>query len=96
MVLEAWRAGMQRPLPVPLKTALALAPDPGNPTKARTAYEGDNYGAGLQPEGAEPCLARQYPDFAALQQDGQLAEWAQRLYVPLLDWAKSHVTPHAY
>lgn len=96
MVLEAWRAGMQRPLPVPLKTALALAPDPGNLTKARTAYEGDSFGAGLQPEGAEPCLARQYPDFAALQQDGQLAEWAQRLYVPLLDWAKDHVTPHAY
>ena len=26
----------------------------------------------------------------------QMADWAQRLYVPLLDWAKSHVTPHAY
>ncbi|MFW9596245.1 MAG: hypothetical protein ACMV1D_12215, partial [Macromonas sp.] len=95
-VLDAWRAGMQQPLPVPLKTALALAANPDNHAKARAIYECDDFGAGLQPEGDEPCLARQYPDFFALAEDGQLAEWAQRLYAPLLAWAKKHVTPHAY
>jgi exodeoxyribonuclease V gamma subunit len=92
-LLQCWWQGMQAPLPLPLKTALALAaqqlelkgPDP------EAVYEGTEHDRRLA-EGREPCLARLYPDYDTLATDGQLAHWAEALYMPLLQWVQTHVT----
>ena len=99
-LLLTWREGMASPLPLPLKTALALAGDDKS-EKAEEAYEGSSF----RPEFAEVremCLARCFPDFDALEavqtQDGGslLHELAAAVYGPMLDWIAGHVsvTPH--
>lgn len=88
-VLRIWRQGMEGPLPLALRTGLALVAG----GDAAAAYEG-----GFQREGdvAEPCLARIYPDFDALTDDGRFEWLAQSVCGPLAQWAATqvHATPH--
>ncbi len=90
-LLQVWRQGMDAPLPLALRTGLALVQECG---KAEQVYEGDRQREG---EGAEPCLARVYPDFDSLGADGRLQALAQAVCAPLAAWASHHVTatPHA-
>jgi len=85
MLLALWHKGMNSPLPLPFKTALAWLDKPDN---ALAQYEGDYTHDG---EMVEPCLARMFPDFEALTADGQFDMLAQQVYTPLMDWAKDHV-----
>ena len=88
-VLRIWRQGMEGPLPLALRTGLALVAG----GDAAAAYEG-----GFQREGdvAEPCLARIYPDFDALTDDGRFEWLAQSVCGPLAQWVATqvHATPH--
>ena len=84
VLLSAWQAGMQSPLPFAPRTALAFL---DKPEKAALVFEPGF--AQRQGEGEEPCLARLHPDFASLAADGRFAEYAEQLFAPLLDWARS-------
>ncbi len=97
LLLELWLQGMQRPVPLPLRTALAYVANQGKDPEqaAATAYEGSDYSP-LPGEGSEPCLAREFPDFAALQASGEFAQWAETLYTPLLQWLPKHVHCHPH
>lgn len=85
MLLSVWLEGMQAPLPLPLKTALAQL-DGQSPS---VQYEGGFMQTG---EVDDPCLARMFPDFEALSQDGCFETLAQQVYAPLRAWANLHVT----
>ena len=85
MLLSLWLQGMNTPLPLPLKTALAQLED-NNPS---AQYEGGFMQSG---EVDETCLARMFPDFEALTEDGRFEELAQQVYAPMLQWANQHVT----
>ena len=86
VLISAWQAGMAAALPVAPRTALAWA---AAPAAAEAVYDG---GFDADGEGREPCLARLYPDFAALSEDGQFAAWADALYAPLQAWAGDHAS----
>ncbi|MDD2727985.1 exodeoxyribonuclease V subunit gamma [Malikia sp.] len=96
-LLATWREGMCSPLPLPLKTALALAGD-GN---AEEAYEGSAFRPDYA-EVREMCLARCFPDFDALESiqtptgESMLHALAASVYGPMLEWIDKHVsvTPH--
>lgn len=88
--LEGWRAGLEAPLPVALKTAVAWLSSGGDGAEdeakaeeaARKTYEGDyNHRGEVQ---GSASLARQYPDFAALVADGEFYAWSHDLYQSLL------------
>ncbi|AXA90337.1 exodeoxyribonuclease V subunit gamma [Massilia sp. YMA4] len=79
-----WRHGMDGPLPVACRTALALVTG----GDARAAYDG---GFDLDGEGADESLARLWPDYAALAAQPEHARVAQELYGPLAAWLKEHV-----
>jgi exodeoxyribonuclease V gamma subunit len=85
MLLSLWLAGMNTPLPLPPKTALAQLANK-NPA---TSYEGGYMQSG---EVDEPCLARMFADFEALSADGRFQDLAQQVYAPLLQWARQHVS----
>ncbi|MBW4047412.1 MAG: exodeoxyribonuclease V subunit gamma [Proteobacteria bacterium] len=80
-VLEAWRAGMERPLPWAARTALAEVERHG----PQRMYEG-GYRAPFC-DRDDPSLARMFPDFDALRADGRFAHYAELLFAPLSDWA---------
>ena len=84
-LLSLWLQGMNAPLPLPPKTALAQLKD----NKPSERYEGGYMQSG---EVDESCLARMFPDFEALTEDGRFEELAKQVYSPLLAWAKVHVT----
>ncbi|HEV7815386.1 MAG TPA: exodeoxyribonuclease V subunit gamma [Janthinobacterium sp.] len=83
-VLAIWRDGMDRPLPTACKTALALVQD-GDP---RAVYDG---GFEIAGENAELCLARLWPDFAALSAEEAWPDCSRELYGPLAAWLRDHV-----
>jgi exodeoxyribonuclease V gamma subunit len=90
-VVALWRRNLDAPLAVACKTALALLAE-GDP---RTVYDG-----GFELSGeveTEPCLARLWPDFAALAGSGEWPALALALYGGLADWLAGQVTvtPHA-
>ena len=88
-LLQAWHAGMRQPLPFTARTALAELSKPG---KGQTTYDG---GFSTSGEVEEPCLARVYPDHAALSADGRFEAYAAALFQPLFDWAQqAEVTLH--
>jgi exodeoxyribonuclease V gamma subunit len=91
--LQLWQTGMQAPLPLPPKTALAWLPLTEQPAKAQQAarvqYEGAEQTRG---DVEEACMARLFPDFEALAADGQFAALAHEIYQPLLDWQKAHLS----
>ncbi len=86
-LLLAWHHGMQRPLPVAVKTAfawLAQRDEEKAQAAARKAYEGD--GQTSNGERAEStALARQFPDFDALLDSEEFVGWCESLYKPIFD-----------
>jgi exodeoxyribonuclease V gamma subunit len=80
-----WRDGMNRPLPTACRTALALAQD-GDP---RAIYDG---GFELSGENVDLCLARLWPDFAALSAQPDFADISEALYGPLARWLEHDIT----
>ena len=89
-LLSAWSAGMRRPLPLALRTALAwlgALPDRDRALgEARRAYEGGYGSAGELGESA--YLQRGWPSFQALHAGGEFAELATTLLRPMLDAAE--------
>jgi exodeoxyribonuclease V gamma subunit len=79
-----WRDGLDRPLPVACKTALALLQE-GDP---RAAYDGATMASG---EVDDLCLARLWPDYAALSSEEEWPDCAQALYGPLVAWLREAV-----
>jgi len=92
-LLVCWRDGQMQPLPVAPRTALAFIEAKEDPDeKAAIAYEGDDFHA--YGESEDPCLARCFPDYAALAACGRFPVLAERMYGPLNDWAKNlELTP---
>lgn len=83
-LMQLWMDGMNAPLPLPPKTALAFVAE----KNAQTKYEGEFM---MKGEVEETCLARMFPDFDALMDDGQFASLAQAVYGPIRDWAVQQV-----
>ncbi len=83
-LVRLWRRNLDAPLPLACKTALAQL----NEGDARTVYEG---GFELSGEVDDPCLARLWPDFAALSASGEWPALAERLYGGLTNWLEQHV-----
>ena len=86
-LLQAWRVGQCRPLPVTLLAALAwlqaevLDRDPE--AAARKAYEGNEHQLG----DLQRCayLRRMYPDARSLLEHPEFRDWTNRLYRPLFE-----------
>jgi exodeoxyribonuclease V gamma subunit len=91
-LMTFWRDGLQQPLPVPCKTALRLCEDGDD--KLYEAYDGGFNSNGEVME--EPCLARLWPDFSALNAEPQWRELALSLYQPLLAWRDRAVEVQLY
>ncbi|ALT79892.1 exodeoxyribonuclease V subunit gamma [Paucibacter sp. KCTC 42545] len=87
-LLQTWQQGMEEPLPFAAKTALAFVADQRD---VALVFEGGGFG-GVSGEGEEACLARTYPDFAALSTDGRFEALARRLFEPMLQWMHRSVT----
>ncbi|MEB0093070.1 exodeoxyribonuclease V subunit gamma [Pseudomonas sp. CCI4.2] len=89
-LLMAWQTGMQRPLPVAVKTAFAWLGQ-SDESKAEAAackaYEGDGVNTGGERR-ESTALARQFADFAALNGSEEFVGWCDALYRPLYeaDW----------
>lgn len=92
-LLEVWLQGMQSPLPLPLRTALALAGElkTGKPADLAKAYEGDEHSHTSLADVSDPCLARLYPDFDSLEADDRFRTLTEAVFLPLLDWVQTHV-----
>ncbi len=91
MLLQLWLDGMNAPLALPPKTALAWLKGKDTAAKhrdARARYQGGHHQFG---EVQEPCLARVYPDFEALVHDGRFQHLAHQVYGLLLAWRDQHV-----
>ncbi|WP_296260053.1 MULTISPECIES: exodeoxyribonuclease V subunit gamma [unclassified Pseudomonas] len=86
-LLLAWQHGMQRPLPVAVKTAFAWlgqSDEVKAEAAARKAYEGD--GQNSNGERAEStALSRQFPDFDAMLDSEEFAGWCESLYKPIFE-----------
>src|SRR5690606_15476088 len=86
-LLSAWQSGMQRPLPIAVKTAFAWLSQSDEikaEAMARKAYEGD--GQTTDGERREStALARQFADFNALLDSEEFSGWCQSLYKPIFD-----------
>ncbi len=98
VLMQTWREGMTAPLPLASRTALARVAEARDEV---VVYEGNSFASGGSGSGSdarasgeveEPCLARMFPDHEALTADGRFAELAERLFGPLLAWARTHVT----
>ena len=83
-LVALWRNNLDQPLPVACKTALAALTG----GDARATYDGGYEVAG---EVGDLCLARLWPDFAALAASGDWAATAEALYGPLANWLAKHV-----
>ncbi|MDE2456939.1 MAG: hypothetical protein KGL43_25390, partial [Burkholderiales bacterium] len=75
------------PWPTAVLTGLAFVNDSD---RARQVYEGSDFG-GPGGEGRDACLARLYPDFAALSGEPEFATCSRLLYAPYQDWLAGHV-----
>ena len=79
-LVALWRRNLDAPLPVACQSALTwLAQD-----DPRKTYEGSYQQAGEVQR--EPCLARLWPDWAALAASPAAFDCASNLYGPLLEW----------
>lgn len=86
-LLLAWQAGMTRPLPVAVKTAVAWLSQTDQEkalAAARKAYEGDGVTSNGERREAV-ALMRQFADFDALMDSEEFEGWAQTLYQPMLE-----------
>lgn len=84
MLLTLWFDGMNSPLPLPPKTALAWLAE----KNAASQYEGGYMQRG---DVEEACMARMFPDFEALAADGRFEALAREVYAPFLLWVNQHV-----
>ena len=93
-ILRGWRAGLERPLPLPVRTVFALLGQaegkPVNADTARPHYEGSTHQSGEVAFAGNGALRRCFPDADSLfepQTDAGplLVVWATRLYQPLID-----------
>jgi len=84
MLLSLWLDGMNAPLPLPPKTAIAYF----NEKNPAAQYEGGYMTRG---EVDEPCMARIYPDYEALTESGRFEQLTREVYGPLLEWMNEHV-----
>ncbi|MCV2350216.1 exodeoxyribonuclease V subunit gamma [Paucibacter sp. Y2R2-4] len=85
-LLQVWQEGMLSPLPIAALTGLAQVAEHKD---VASVFEG---GFNSRGEVSEPCLARLYPDFAALAADGRFETLAPRLYGPLHAWLQQGVS----
>lgn len=76
-LLISWQTGMQQPLPVAIRTSFGWLTDKSL-ENAQKVYEGTDFSAGECQQSR--VLVRQYPDFAALNQDSQFEIWSTELY----------------
>jgi exodeoxyribonuclease V gamma subunit len=83
-VVAQWRRNLDAPLPVACKSALAEL----QKGDARATYDG---GFEISGEVADLCLARLWPDFAALTAAGAWPGVAQQLYGPLAEWLETAI-----
>jgi exodeoxyribonuclease V gamma subunit len=74
------------PVPTAVLTGLAFLNDPA---KARLTFEGSDHGGVA--EGGEACLARLYPDYAALCATAGFESSTRRLYEPYREWLAHQV-----
>ncbi|MFM8332263.1 MAG: exodeoxyribonuclease V subunit gamma [Candidatus Methylumidiphilus sp.] len=84
VLVQAWRGGMCRPLPLACKTAFAWLASNGDSDAARREYEGGYNTTGEVQQDA--YLARAYPSFDSLvlaSADNGFEAWLERLYAPL-------------
>lgn len=88
--LECWYSGLNAPIPVALKTAMAFLKDQADTEKkgkphnsAQAAYEGGFNTTGEVQQSA--ALARQYPSYADLLADETFADWTDLLYGALFN-----------
>ena len=89
-LMQAWQEGMTAPLPLPSRTALAMARGADD---VAAVYEGGSFPrGGFAGEGKEACLARMYPDYESLCADGRFTDLAQRLFAPVIQWIDACVT----
>jgi exodeoxyribonuclease V gamma subunit len=89
-LMQAWREGLHgsgAPLPLAPRTALALVRGVAD---LAGVYEGSDFGP-RHGEADEACLARTFPDYAALAADGRFEALAQRLFAPLAAWIEADV-----
>lgn len=91
MLLDVVRLGLSEPVPLALKTALALVGDK-NP---RDVYDG-TYQNNYQGERKEPSLYRLFPDYETLSADARFEELSHRVYGALQQWAHAHVQACAH
>ena len=91
-LVQHWRHGLTQPLPVLPKTALCFL-QTGDEGKCRDVFEG-SYNLSGEVQSA-PELQRYYPDFASLQQAG-FADWAEKLYGPLLNMTVADAAPEEH
>ena len=88
-LMRACHAGLSgnKPMPTAVQTGLAFLKDPA---KAWLAYDGSDFSP-VPGEGKEACLARLYPDFAALSAQDEFESATRLLYEPYREWLSSHV-----
>jgi exodeoxyribonuclease V gamma subunit len=91
MLLALWLRGMQAPLPLPLKTALAAAREAqtGKEQHPDDVYDGADDGrveSQAMAEVNDLCLARTFPDFETLDAHPDFRPLALAVYGPLLQW----------
>lgn len=92
VLLQAYREGLREPLPVAQGTAVAYLANLDF-DEARAHYEGSASPQGGRGEvELDRTLARVYPNFDALDAGDRFAEWALRLYGPIVAWSRSGVT----
>lgn len=86
-IIAAWWHGMRLPLPLACRSAFAWldAEDGQHAEAAAKIYYGDGYTTSGEVENA--YLARQYPDFQMLLDQG-FDDWLKKLYQPL--WLLTH------
>jgi exodeoxyribonuclease V gamma subunit len=84
-LLKVWRAGLDAPLPLPMRTALAKVTESEDP---EAVYEG---GFMRDAECDDPCWSRLYPDFDALSADGRFEVLTDEVWGRVQTWATNHV-----
>jgi exodeoxyribonuclease V gamma subunit len=84
-LMRYWRDGLSRPLPSACKTALAWLED-GKPDEV---YDGAYQMSG---EVEDLCLARLWPDYAAISADPEWAACCRGLFGPLHAWLASSIS----
>jgi exodeoxyribonuclease V gamma subunit len=91
-LLALWQAGVQGPMPLPVALQTGIAVVQGG-AKAAKLYEGDERRRG---ERDEPCLARTFPDYAALAAAPRFVERSQQLYGDYVQWLGAAPALQAY